>query len=90
MTLSPRGKEDVLRRIVVEYGQLYAYVYITDGSGKLIDEKVFKQPFRLERKDVFEEAKDAYDNVYDWLNDIINVTPLQGDAGDESESEQED
>jgi hypothetical protein len=48
-------REEALRRIVVEYGQLH-----------------------------------ACDNVYDWLNDIINVTLLQGNAKDESESEQED
>jgi plasmid replication initiation protein len=87
---SPRGKEDVIRRIVVEYGQLYAYVYMTDGNGKLIDEEAFKQPFRLDRKDVFEEAKDAYDNMYDWLNDVINVTPLQEDDDEEAESDEED
>jgi len=79
----PRGKEDVLRRIVVEYGQQYAYIYITDGMGKIIDEEVFKQPFCLDRKDAFEEAKDSYDAAYDWLNETINVTPLQEDAGEE-------
>ena len=88
---SPRGKEDVLRRIVVEYGQLYVYLYITDGNGKLLDEEVFKQPFRLDRKDAFEEAKDTYDNTFDWLNDVVNITPpLQGEDDDESESEAED
>lgn len=90
MTLSPRGKEDVLRRIVIEYGQLYAYIYLTDGSGKLLDEEVFKQPFRLDRKDAFEEAKDAYDAAYDWINEIVNVTPLQEDDDDEADSEEED
>jgi hypothetical protein len=90
MTLSPRGKEDVLRRIVIEYGQLYAYIYLTDGSGKLLDEEVFKQPFRLDRKDAFEEAKDAYDAAYDLINEIVNVTPLQEDDDDEADSEEED
>lgn len=90
MTMAPRGKEDVLRRIVIEYGQQYAYVYMTDGSGRLIDEEVFKQPFRLDRKDAFEEAKDAYDNVFDWLNDTVNVTPLQEDADEAAESDEED
>jgi hypothetical protein len=90
MSMAPKGREDVLRRIVVEYGQQYAYIYITDGSGKLIDEEVFKQPFRLDRKDAFEEAKDAYDATYDWLNETINVTPLQEDAGGEAESDEED
>jgi hypothetical protein len=83
---SPRGKEDVLRRIVVEYGQMYVYLYITDGNGKLLDEEVFTQPWRLDRKDAFEEAKDTYDTVYDWLNDVVNVTPpLQEDDDEESD-----
>jgi hypothetical protein len=90
MTLSPRGKEDVLRRIVIEYGQLYAYIYLTDGHGKLLDEEVFKQPFRLDRKDAYEEAKDAYDAAYDWINEIVNVTPLQEDDEEEAESGEED
>jgi hypothetical protein len=89
--IAPRGKEDVLRRIVVEYGQLYVYVYMTDGNGKVLDEEVFKQPFRLDRKDAFEEAKDTYDNTFDWLNDVVNITPpLQGGDEDEAESEAED
>ena len=90
MTLSPRGQEDVLRRIVIDYGQLYAYIYLTDGHGKLLDEEVFKQPFRLDRKDAFEEAKDAYDAAYDWINEIVNVTPLQEGDDDEADSEEED
>jgi hypothetical protein len=88
MMLAPNGKEDVLRRIVIEYGQLYVYLYMTDGNGKILDEEVFKQPFRLDRKDAAEEAKDTYDNTYDWLNDIVNVTPpLQGDDDDKADSE---
>jgi len=88
---APKGKEDVLRRIVIEYGQLYAYIYMTDGNGKLLDEEVFKQPFRLERKEAHEEAKDAYDAAYDWMNEIVNVTPpLQGDEDAQAESEAED
>lgn len=89
--MAPKGKEDVLRRIVVEYGQQYVYLYITDGNGKLLDEEVFKQPWRLDRKDAFEEAKDTYDNTFDWLNDVVNITPpLQEDEDEASDSEQED
>ena len=82
----PRGREDVIRRIVIEYGQMYVYLYMTDGTGRLIDEEVFKQPLKLERKDAYEEAKDTYDNTFDWLNDIVNVTPpLQGEDEDEAD-----
>jgi hypothetical protein len=87
---APRGKEDVLRRIVVEYGQIYVYVYMTDGNGKVLDEEVFKQPWRLDRKDAIEEAKDTYDTIFDWVNEIVNVTPpLQGGDDGEAESETE-
>lgn len=41
----------VERRIVVEFGLHYVYLYITDGAGKLSDEESFKQPYRLERKE---------------------------------------
>ena len=89
--MAPQGKEDVLRRIVVEYGQLYVYVYMTDGSGKVLDEEVFKQPWKLDRKDAYEEAKDTYDTIFDWVNEIVNVTPpLQGEDDDEAESDAED
>lgn len=83
---TPAGKEDVLRRIVIEYGRMYVYLYITDGNGKLLDEEVFKQPFQLDRRDAFDEAKDTYDNTYDWLNEIVNVTPpLQGGGDGEGD-----
>lgn len=65
-------QDDVKRRIVVEYGSLYVYVYITDGSGKLLDEDRFKQPFRLDSKDVAEEAAECYSATWDWLNETIN------------------
>lgn len=90
MTLAPKGKEDVLRRIVVEYGQIYVYIYMTDGVGKILDEEVFKQPFRLDRKDAADEAKDTYDATYDWINEIVNVTPLQGGDDKAAESGPED
>ena len=85
---TPRNTEDVVRRIVVEYGQVYAYCYMTDGNGRLLEEDVFKQPFRLDRKEVNDEAKDAYDQVYDWLNDTINCQgpPLQEDGNDAAQS----
>ena len=85
---TPRNTEDVVRRIVVEYGQVYAYCYMTDGNGRLLEEDVFRQPFRLDRKEVNDEAKDAYDQVYDWLNDSINVQgpPLQEGEDDAAQS----
>lgn len=80
--MKPREPDWVLRRIVIEYGSLYAYVYMTDGNGKLLEEESFKQPFRMEKRDVLDEVRDCYDQLWDWLNDTINVTPLQ-DTGDD-------
>ncbi len=74
----------VERRIVLEYGRQYAYVYMTTGDGKLIAgrEESFKQPFRLELKEARDEAGDAWDVLYDFLNDTINFpTASSGDEG---------
>lgn len=86
----PAQRDYVHRRIVVEYGCLYAYVYLTDGAGKLIEEESFKQPIRMERRDVAEEADDCFRSIWDWLNDTVNVTPLQDTDDDSAESNQED
>jgi hypothetical protein len=85
---TPKDKEDVIRRVVVEYGQVYAYCYMTDGNGRLLDEEVFKQPFRLDRKEVHGEAQDCYSQLFDLLNESINVQgpPLQGDGDDAAQS----
>lgn len=64
-------KDYVHRRIVVEYGRLYAYCYITDQDGKVLEDESFKQPFRLDFKDVREEAKDCFDFVYQHLQDTV-------------------
>lgn len=89
--MKPREPDHVIRRIIVEYGSVYAYVYMTDGSGKLLDEESFKQPFRMEKRDVLDEARDCYDQLWDWLNDTINVTPLQDtDDGQPKSGDEED
>ena len=64
-------KDYVYRRIVVEYGRLYAYIYMTDQDGKVLEEEAFKQPFRLDFRDVKEEAGECFDNTYQWLQDTI-------------------
>lgn len=85
---TPKHTEDVVRRIVVEYGQVYAYCYMTDGNGRLLEEEVFKQPFRLDRKEVHNEAQDCYSQLFDLLNESINVQgpPLQEDKDDAAQS----
>lgn len=67
-----KENDAVERRIVVEFGRRYAYLYLTDRDGKVIDEDLFTQPYLLERKEAFEEAKEAYHFIYDYLNDSIN------------------
>jgi hypothetical protein len=82
----PRLPDYVERRIVVEFGRQYAYVYMTDGAGKLIAgrEESFKQPYVIERKESHEEAEDTWHMVYDWLNDTINFPSVLDDTEDES------
>jgi hypothetical protein len=80
----------VERRIVIEIGRQYAYVYMTAGDGKLLPdrEESFKQPYRLDRQEAAEEAVDLWDLVYDHLNDTINwPLPEGGDDGPDSEEE---
>ena len=71
-------KDTVVRRLVVEYGHWYVYVYLTDDNGKIIEDEAFKQPFRLDRKDVAEESLDCFHNVYQWVLDTT-VFSASGD-----------
>lgn len=64
--------DQVKRRIVVEYGSIYVYAYMTDANGKILEEERFKQPFRMDSKDVAEEANECYSATWDWLNETIN------------------
>jgi cell fate (sporulation/competence/biofilm development) regulator YmcA (YheA/YmcA/DUF963 family) len=64
-------QDSVHRRITVEYGQHYAYITIQDRNGRIIEEEVFRQPFRLEFKDVHEEATDCFQYVYQHLQDTV-------------------
>jgi hypothetical protein len=81
-------KDYVYRRIVIEYGRLYAYVYITDQDGKVLEEEAFKQPFRLDFKDVKEEAKECFDSVYQHLQDTILWYATARDDDKDAESEE--
>jgi hypothetical protein len=63
---------------------------MTDANGKVLEEETFKQPLRLDKRDIADEADDCYRSAWDWLNDTVNVTPLQGTDNDEAESGEED
>jgi hypothetical protein len=64
-------RDEVYRRVVCEYGRWYAYLYITDSNGKMLEEESFKQPFRLEFKESAEEAKEAFQYMYQYLQDTV-------------------
>ena len=83
-------KDYVHRRIVIEYGRLYAYIYITDQDGKVLEEEAFKQPFRLDFKDVKEEAKECFDNTYQWLQDTVLWYATARDDDESSDSNDEE
>jgi hypothetical protein len=84
-----REKESLVRRIVVEYGRLYVYAYLTDGNGKVLEEEVWQQPFRLDAKDAHEEAKDIWQFVYQELQDTVLFSTASSEE-DEAESDEED
>lgn len=79
----------IVRRIVVEYGRLYVYAYFTDGNGKVLEEEVWQQPFRLDIKDAHDEAKDIWRFVYQELQDTVLFSTASSDD-DEAESDEED
>ena len=78
----------VERRIVVELGRQYVYLYMTTGDGKLVPdrEESFKQPYRIDPQEAAEDARDAWDVLYDHFNELLNW-PLQEGGGDGAESD---
>jgi len=86
-----KERDYVHRRIVIEYGRWYAYVYLTDDAGKIIEEEVFKQPFRLELKESAEEAKECWQFLYQYLQDTVlwYATARDDDKKPDSEETQE-
>ena len=83
-------KENVIRRIVVEYGRRNVYAFFTDGTGKILDEEAWKQPFMLEVKEAHEEAKDVWDFIYQELQETVLFTASDDDQGDSVDDTEED
>ena len=81
-----KERDEVYRRIVVEYGRWYVYVYITDSNGKLLEEESFKQPFRLDWKDSAEEAKDCWQFLYQYMQDTVLWYSTARDDDESSDS----
>jgi len=82
--MSKNPADTVVRRITVEYGHWYVYLTLTDANGKVIDEEVFKQPFRLDRKDIVEESQDGWHNMYQWVLDTTVFSASNGDEPSDS------
>lgn len=72
---------------MVEYGRWYAYLYITDSNGKVLEEEAFKQPFRLDFKDSAEEAKECWQFLYQYLQDTVLWYSTARDDDESSDSE---
>lgn len=84
-------REPVLRRITIEYGRQYVYVMFTDPNGRVIDEEVWKQPYRLDVRDALDEAQECYDVVYSHCQDTILWTASSGgETGSVEEDDNED
>jgi hypothetical protein len=84
--MKDKPQDSIVRRIVVEMGRIYAYSYMEDANGRILDEDVFRQPFRLDKADAVEEAGELYGRVYDHLNETINFPSASaGDEGEQSE-----
>jgi hypothetical protein len=83
-----KERDYVHRRIVCEYGRWYAYIYITDDKGKIIEEESFKQPFLLDYKEAAEEATEAFQTLYQHLQDTILWYATARDDDDEADSEE--
>ena len=64
--------DDVYRRVVVEFGLQYVYIYLADQNSKVLEDESFKQPYRLERRESAEEASELFAAIYDLLNESIN------------------
>lgn len=83
-------RDYVERRIVLEYGLKYAYVYITNADGRLLDEEAFTQPYRLERNECHVEAKEMYDRIWEHLNETINFPTTGGGGSSDRPNDEED
>lgn len=88
--MTKKKRDTVLRRVVIEYGRIYAYVYYTDANGKVLEEEVFEQPFELAQREVAEESREAFDQCYQWLQDTVLWYATARDEPDESDSENQE
>jgi hypothetical protein len=71
----------VQRRVIVEFGRRYIYATLTDANGKIHAEELWKQPYMLDAKDANEEAHEAFQAVYQHIQDtVVFPTNSSGDS----------
>lgn len=76
----------VQRRVIVEYGRRYVYATLTDANGKIHAEELWKQPYLLDVKDANDEAHEAWQAMYQHINDtVVFPTARGGDEGGKPE-----
>lgn len=80
--------DPVVGKVVIDFSRKYVSIYLCEGDGTIKDFDHFRYPFRLEYKDARQETKDAFDFVYQWANESINVDEdeLQEDGEPGAES----
>lgn len=76
--------DHVERRIVVEFGRRYTYVYWATPSGRIVDEESFCQPYTLDKREAVDEAKDVFDLVYQHLLDTVGPSASDDSGGAQS------
>lgn len=77
----------VQRRVIVEYGRRYVYATLTDSNGKIHAEELWTQPYVLDAKDANEEAHEAWQAMYQHIQDTV-VFPTARETGEDGTPEE--
>lgn len=77
----------VQRRVIVEYGRRYIYATLTDSNGKIHAEELWTQPYMIDVKEANEEAHEAWQALYQHINDTV-VFPTARDDGEGGKPEE--
>lgn len=79
--------DSVQRRVIVEYGRRYIYATLTDSNGKILEEELWTQPYLLDVKDASEDARDAWQAMYQHIQDTV-VFPTAREPGEGGKPEE--
>lgn len=72
--------DPIVGKVVVDFSRKYISVYLCEGDGRIRDFDHFRFPIRLETREARQEAKDAFDFLYQWANESLNDDELQEDG----------